>query len=729
MATNYSEFRITSTYRRNKIQFIYGIPIISGTTRRKSATDYIKVQVNRNLLPYEPAVGQQWKVNGKNIETQEARNNRLYNDISFTNPDSLEITLPSSDEGFVRFISNEIDHISDEKARNLWSLFGKKIYVLLENEERETLLSAKGLGSTSVESLIEGFKKFTNLKYSNWLAKHKVPLYVQNRLIKYHSELSIDVIKSNPYELSTFGMNFKEVDNLALSVFNIPQEADIRLAAAVAQAIKNLCMQRGHTYINDKKKLSNKISELVGVEFVDKALFAGKKLSTYITFTQIADTYFHHDLLLVETSVARYISKLVCNKTSNWSTEHTKAFNTAIFDLPYELTDKQKDAVKISLYCKISLITGGAGTGKTTVTRTVLRAYHEMGYKITAIALSGRAAMRLHESIGFPTSTIAKFLRQDSLEDFDIEGNELKHVLVIDEASMVDIVSLYRILNHITSNCRLLFVGDPHQLPPISAGLVLSELDKVPHIEKTHLDIVKRQEASSGIPEYSLAIRNGEVPSKLSTGSIEFHETNSNQTVLDLYCSNPENSMIIAATNNTVDSINVELQSILNPDSKPLKFEDSGQFYSYDLRVNDPILFTQNNYEAGFQNGSLGILTSNIQDKTEGILGTVKLIDSGEIINITSAILDSMKLGYSITLHKAQGSQFKNVIVVLDKTPMVDRSWLYTAVTRSEDSLHIVGTKNRFVKAIKSESAFNKRNAHLSWLIDQYIEKSQQKKC
>ena len=122
MATKQLEFRITSTYWRNKLQFVYGVPVVPGTIKRKSAKDFIKIQADRKQLPIEPAIGQQWKVTGEYTEKEEARNQRLYNDISFISPDSLEITLPETHEGFIRFISNEIDNISDEKARNFSAL-------------------------------------------------------------------------------------------------------------------------------------------------------------------------------------------------------------------------------------------------------------------------------------------------------------------------------------------------------------------------------------------------------------------------------------------------------------------------------------------------------------------------------------------------------------------------------------------------------------------------------
>ncbi|HAW8069587.1 TPA: AAA family ATPase, partial [Escherichia coli] len=169
---------------------------------------------------------------------------------------------------------------------------------------------------------------------------------------------------------------------------------------------------------------------------------------------------------------------------------------------PYELTKKQIEAVTTCLDNAVSCITGGAGTGKTTVLRTALRAYHQMGFEIHAVALSGRAAMRLHESIGFITSTIAKLLRREPIEP---SSDQPKHLLVIDEASMIDLPTMYRLVNHIHPSVRIIFTGDPDQLPPIGCGKVLADIVLSKAIANTMLDIVKRQKGSTGIPEGTVA--------------------------------------------------------------------------------------------------------------------------------------------------------------------------------------------------------------------------------
>lgn len=362
----------------------------------------------------------------------------------------------------------------------------------------------------------------------------------------------------------------------------------------------------------------------------------------------------------------------------------------------------------------VSCITGGAGTGKTTVLRTTLRAYHQMGYEIVAVALSGRAAMRLHESIGFVTSTIAAFLRSEPIE---LDTDQLKRVLVIDEASMIDLPTMYRLVNHTHPSVRIVFAGDPDQLPPIGCGKVLADIVLAKTIVNTKLDIVKRQEVSTGIPEFSKLINQGVMPDKLSTGAIFFHETVKKdiaQVCCDLYQQSPANSRIMAPTKALVTNINKLTQQAINPTGSLLQFEIHGESYYQNLRLNDKILFTQNHYDKGIQNGSLGTLIC--VKNTGDVYGKV-MLDTGEYIAVNQSVLDCMELGYAITLHKAQGSQFPRIIIALQKGKLVDRAWLYTAITRAESEIHIVGSKEDFKAVTEMVSNSNRRNSYLVELL------------
>ena len=320
--------------------------------------------------------------------------------------------------------------------------------------------------------------------------------------------------------------------------------------------------------------------------------------------------------------------------------------------------------------------------------------------------------MRLHESIGFITLTIAKLLRNEP-----IDSDKQKHLLVIDEASMIDLPIMYRLVNHTHPSVRIIFTGDPDQLPPIGCGKVLADIVASKAIANTMLNIVKRQKGSTGIPEYSKLINQGKVPEQLTTGAIHFHETNKkeiSQVCCELYQQSPKNSRVMAPTKALVAEINKLTQEAVNHNGSRLEFEMNGERFFQNLRLNDTILFTQNHYDKGIQNGSLGTLTS-VKASGEGY-GEVTL-DTGDKIEVTQAVLDCMELGYAITLHKAQGSQFPRIIIALQKSRIVDRAWLYTAITRAESEMHIVGTEEDFRAITEASSHSHRRNSYLVELL------------
>lgn len=711
------DFRVTSVYQYDKkIACFSGVPLQTGSFKADSAKQIVMVKTIPDILPLEPTIGQHWRITGDMKSHQAVHGDFIITELRFDQPKKLEVTLPHDGESFIRFISKEPDFIGigEVKARELWATFGPDIFVKLDSGDTEKLASV--LTAKSIEYLIEGYRKYANLKYSTWFADKKIPFQVQQKLFKYNArngDQAINAIKDNPYHLITFGMSFEKVDRIArdnsTGGFGLGVEDDRRLIAVVEFSLKKHAGTGGHTVARqtDIQPIIKRL--LKGDVLTAKALMIGRNKHTYILDERTG--YYHHTaLLIMERVVAKRLLKLNGQKIK-FDHQFEQAHHHATHDLPFPLAKKQELAVITSLKNSVSCITGGGGTGKTTVLRAVLKGYNAMGYDIKAIALAGRAAKRLHDSIGFATSTIAKFLRDDPIEDN-------KTIVVIDEASMVDLPTMYRIVIHTSPNVRFLFVGDPNQLPPIGCGLILADIVKSAVIPTTELDIVQRQDASTGIPEYSRMICLGEIPPQISVGHIHFHETsldNVSQRCLTLYAQAPGNSRIIAATKKTVNEINWLCQSKLNNRNPRLDFQAFGEKFKTDLFLNDPVLFTQNNFEAEVQNGTLGQLIS--VEQTYQHYGIVEIEDDGRQVPLTRALLDSLEPGYCITLHKAQGSQFNRVIVALTKSRMLDRAWLYTAITRAEAELHIVGSRERFEQAVRSLSAHHIRQTHLATLL------------
>lgn len=712
------QLRVTSTpYTSPNMVIFSGVPLRKNSYKTNSGKYYITLKVHPDSIPVQPSIGQHWSVKGNRVIENMDAGDYLMQQHTYESPEQAECSLPETGEQLISFIAkeNQFKGIGESKARALWELLGKDFHSILSNdvfESRKLLTSI--LSAESIETLFKGYAKYRNLAFCNWMSENKIPASVQQRLLKHHGEKSIEAIKGNPYLLIGFGMLFEDIDHMAMNSdlsFKISESDDRRLSAAVEIVIRKE-IEKGHTYTAQTSLYLPLLKLLKDKELVSKAFKAGHDQAQYVLNL---DTGNYHPTaqLLMENVVAKRLVAL-SNQTSFYDEGANTAYRLAVMELPYELTKKQVEAITTCLDNAVSCITGGAGTGKTTVLRTALRAYHRMGFEIHAVALSGRAAMRLHESIGFVTSTIAKFLKNNPIEASTVKQN---HLLVIDEASMIDLPTMYRLVNHIHPSVRIIFAGDPDQLPPIGCGKVLADIIFAGTIANTTLDIVKRQEGATGIPEYSKSINKGMVPRELTTGSIYFHETDKKdiaQVCCELFHKSPEDSRVVASTKALVADINKRTQQVVNPNGKLLEFEIYGESYFQNLRLNDVILFTQNHYDKGIQNGSLGLLT-NVESTNE-TYGEVTL-DTGDKVKVTQSVLDCMELGYAITLHKAQGSQFPRVIVALKHGRNVDRAWFYTAITRAESEVHIVGNSDDFNRVTESLSNAGARNSYLMKLL------------
>lgn len=718
----------TAHIRVTNVRFLHanrsifsGVLLKNNSSKVKSTKLVIVVDIATENLPMEPALGQQWIIKGQseNRPLDKTAHFQVIESV-FKDPDSVEVTMPGDSESLLRFIADEpaFKGVGTEKARELVEHFGKNLVETLQKGDTAQL--EKVVTPKTAEVLVKGFEKYSNLKYAQWLTNHGVPFSVQSRLFKLHKERSIDQIRNNPFELITFGLDFKECTKIALEKFGIEKNDPRRTQAAVEEAVKDHCAL-GHT-LATKQDLKYRIEKLLSIHDTKSADTALKSAvsNLCITYDPESGRYHNTALLIMERVVAKRVKKLQEDHTE-LSNEEYEIITRVASQLPYALTERQLEAVEKSLSYGISSITGGAGTGKTTVLSTTLKCYSLLGYDIKAMALSGRAAMRLEQSIGTETSTIAKFLRED-LKD---EG--VPTLVVIDEASMVDINYIYKIVLKTSPTTRILLVGDPYQLPPIGPGVPFADILAAEAAANTELNIVKRQDETTGIPVYSAAIREGEVPKNLSTGKIFFHELQDQGTAdknlelitrkcSELYSQAPVESRVIAPTKKLTEKINLLCQSLVNPEGESLSVDLNAEFFETDFRQRDPVLFTKNDYDIGVQNGSLGRFASVQQVDTK--LGEVVLDDSGDVIDIHKTQLDNMELGYAITLHKAQGSQFPRVIIALSNSQMIERSWLYTAITRSEAEVHIVGQKQKLISAITKPSKHYERKTFLGQLLE-----------
>lgn len=713
--------RITRIYQYHPDNVRLGAVFVN----HKAGAHRIEILTTQDKLNIDPKVGQQWKIlkeQNFSIRQQQVSMGGYVDVWRFMEP-TLKCVMPDNGLGFVTFLSTEkaFEGIGKVSAQFLWNKFRSDIFNILERDKyapyekdqsksnfqafREVLLSDK-----AVHGLWDGYKEYSNLKHSAKLVEWEIEAPIQRQLFRFADQDAIHFITQNPYRLFSLGMRFSKVDAIAQKHFGIKQDDEIRLVAIVEQALR-LWSDQGNT-VADWQDIKPSVSKLLnkGQRLVERA---SELEGDIVGFVKKNNQYFVSGNYIFEKTIAKRFGKLSKIQHS-WQSNLETAYTSSMPD-GWKLENAQERAVRTALLSNVFALTGGAGTGKTFTTKLVVDAYQKLGYTIYPVALSGKAARRLQQSIGLETKTIAKLLRETEL-DTD------KAVLLVDEASMLDAYTMWRLVTLFSDKARILLVGDPYQLPPINAGFILNDVIKSSVINHVELDVVKRQGTDSSVPAYSNAIRHGIMPESLSTADITFQESTGDilQDAVTAY-SGYDNAMIVAPTNDTVRKANIMLQGVVNPDGKILDLTDMPITKgSYDFREGDPIVITLTSYKNDVQNGTLGIIkNAEPNDDYACIVELEDLDEKGNkrILEVDWQLFEYIDLAYCLTLHKLQGSQAPNVIVLLERGRLLDRSWLYTAVTRAEDKVHIIGKEADFRYGINKQGAVDTRKTALAEML------------
>jgi exodeoxyribonuclease V alpha subunit len=352
----------------------------------------------------------------------------------------------------------------------------------------------------------------------------------------------------------------------------------------------------------------------------------------------------------------------------------------------------------MALHHPLSVLTGGAGTGKTTVLQVIHRVAEQVAVPVLQMALSGRAAQHLREETGRPASTIAAFLLAAEQGSINPESEPL---VIIDESSMLDVPLMYSMVRALPARARLVLVGDPYQLPPIGFGLVFQVLAASPNVPKVELLEVHRQARSSGIPQIARGIRYGIVPSLPPfagfCAGVNFVEASDGSVMDEILCvltawSRCDDAQVLCVTKRGASgtrNINATLHAMASA-AKP-KLE------GWEFTEGDPIIYLVNDYQKELWNGSLGRIESVLN-----LNGKCSLLCSldGVRQEIPEEEFHRIDLAYAITVHKAQGSQFKRVIVPIFRNRLLDRTLIYTALTRGMEHVVFIGDWDAFETAV-----------------------------
>lgn len=743
--------RVTSIRSQNPRGFggcIFSAKPIDDQGRVHDATGYFVVKASGAALGgsrVEP--GQWWKVAGE--PTKRFLEVNGYQVAETQIDASSAVLLRPSGEHIVSFMADSpaFEGIGQVKARKLWDAFGERLYDHLDAGNVAELATV--LTPDSAAQVATAWAQHGDSRTLQWLQTQGFDLALGRKVLQFFGPETAQKLEDDPYRLLSFCSTWRQTDVLARTHFGVAVDDPRRLQGAIEEACYRV-FAAGHTAM-----LSSKLMDVLqGVLGAQTKTFRWRGLIPTALSQGLSDGSFVVGLhgvqplgaMVMEREVAQAVAdRLTAPVPALMSTDDVDELLLAYEKAEgIELNPQQWEAVHLAVAKPFVLITGGAGVGKTTVLKALYDVYDRAGITVTQLALAGRAAKRMQEATGRPASTIANFLRSWKEGSF-----EERSVVVVDEASMVDIITMSRLCELLGPAPRLVLVGDPAQLMPVGPGLVLHALVQVPQVPVAQLTVVKRY--GGAIAAAAASIRDGrwpELPSD-AEAAIAFiacsarpstsAEASIPETVLHLYRQDPENTQVLCARRNGVDGtkgFNALCQSVLTADAKAVQVwdEQHGAYARVGFHLGDPVLCTRNLWDRGLQNGSLGVvvqvddeprmLTNEEGEETGLALAWVDW-DDGVRRPIVDEMLDDLELGYAITVHKAQGSQWPRVVVPLTGHRLLDRTLVYTAVTRAQRQVLLVGDAAAAQAAVEALPRATTRNValdlHLARMLSQRV--------
>jgi exodeoxyribonuclease V alpha subunit len=744
--------RVTSVRSQNPRGFggcIFSAKLIDDHGRVLDATGYFVVKATASTLGgsrVEP--GQWWKVAGE-LSKRVLEVNGFQ--VAETQIDaSSAVLLRPSGEHIIAFMADSpaFEGIGHVKARKLWEAFGERLYEQLDAGNVAELATV--LTPESATQVVAAWAQFGDSRTLQWLQAQGFDWALGRKVLQFFGPDTAQKLEEDPYRLLSFCATWRQTDVLARTHFGVAFDDPRRLQGAIEEACYRV-FAAGHTSV-----LSAKLMDVLqGVLGEQTKTFRWRNLIPAALSQGLSNGSFvvgpHGVQPLGAMVMEREVAQAVADRLTGTVPALLPTDDVDELLLAYEkaegieLNPQQWEAVHLAAAKPLVLITGGAGVGKTTVLRALYAVYDRVGIAVTQLALAGRAAKRMQEATGRPASTIANFLRSWKGSSFDE-----RHVVIVDEASMVDIITMSRLCELLGPCPRLVLVGDPAQLMPVGPGLVLHALTQVPQVPVAQLTVVKRY--CGAIAAAAASIRQGrwpELPSD-AEAAIAFiarparpstsAETSIPETVLHLYRQDPENTQVLCARRNGVDGtkgLNALCQSDLTADAKAVQVwdEQHDAYACVGFHLGDPVLCTRNLWGWGLQNGSLGVVVqvddeprmlANEEGEETGLALAWVDWDDGVRRPIIEEMLDDLELGYAITVHKAQGSQWPRVIVPLTGHRLLDRTLVYTAVTRAQRQVLLVGDEAAAKSAVEGLPRAQSRHIALDLHIAAMVRRSRQ---
>ena len=631
---------------------------------------------------------------------------------------------PEDEDGLVAFLSSDLfKGVGVTLAKSIVDTLGKNVLDEILKDESCLLLVPK-MTAKKARKIYETLSKYEE--------SHQMIVYLTD--LGFNMKDALDIyniykkdtianIEHNPYKLiEDADVNFVKVDEIALK-FDIKENDERRIKACIIYIMNKILFTNSDTYLIYDEIVEGVFNYLKIDLDIDEFDLLLNELIEENKIVLLDNKYYLKEMYDSETNIVKEISYLINNKISKKDLDKSIEELESVNNIKYN--DKQKEAIKKSLENNITIITGGPGTGKTTIIKAICELYMEINKldfddapnKIALLAPTGRASKRMSESTLLPASTIHRFLKwnKETNEFLINEYNKtFQNLIIIDEVSMIDLKLLDSLFRGLTRNIKLVLVGDHHQLPSVGPGNILKDLIESDLIDTIYLDTLYRQDENSYIPTLAQEIKNNEL-------SDTFLETKSDYTFLKCSSLSIKENLknlckqlvdkgydykrvqIMApmyAGINGIDNLNKELQAIFNPNDNS---KNEIKYGDVIYRENDKVLQLVNMPEENIYNGDIGVIKNILKIERK----TFIYIDfDGNLVKYESKDLNKITHGFIISIHKAQGSEFELIVMPICNSykRMLYRKLIYTGITRAKKKLILIGEPQAFVYAVNNNN-------------------------
>ena len=653
------------------------------------------------------------------------------------NVSSYERVKPEGKDAVIEFLSSDLfKGIGKNQAKAIVDTLG-------ENALEEILIDKSCLNLVPKLSEKKANKIYSTLnKYENShqtiVSLTEIGFSMKDSMIIYnkYKEMSLDVIKNNiyklPYDLNE--ISFLKVDAISPKL-DYDKRDKRRIKATIIYVMNNLIYQNGDTFLS-KEIITRGVNNYLGTEIdAEDYNIYFEELEEENKIKIDAEGYYLREIWDAENNI---IDKLyILASKENKKQNITNIIQTEEKENNITYNNKQKEAITKAINNNILIITGGPGTGKTTIIKAITNIYQninnlskeELIKDLALLAPTGRASKRMSESTLLPASTIHRFLKWDKeADEFMVNeyNKDKSKLIIVDEVSMIDINLFDSLLKGLTTNIKLILVGDYNQLPSVGPGQILKDLIESDVIDVVHLDTLYRQDENSYIPYLAEEIKEGEL-------SESFLETKSDYTFLECKSDTIRTNLKKLSAQiikkgydykrvqllapmykgiNGIDNLNKDLQEIFNPEDKTKRQIKYGDTI---FRENDKILQLVNQPDDNVFNGDIGVIKYIKYGNTSKSGGNELYIDfDNNLVKYTSKDFANIKHGFIISIHKSQGSEFELIMmpICMDYNRMLYRKLIYTAVTRAKRKLILIGDPMAFSKSVYNTNEY-KRNTKL----------------